>query len=90
MHTGHFYEGITQAQPNHRSYVLTRCAWAGQQKYGTAVWSGDIPATFDELRLQVTAGLNFTATGIPYWTTDIGGYLGGNAADEAYRELFTR
>ena len=90
VHTGHFYEGITQAQPNHRPYVLTRCAWAGQQKYGTAVWSGDIPATFDELRLQVTAGLNFTATGIPYWTTDIGGYLGGNAADEAYRELFTR
>lgn len=90
LHASNFYEAITEERPNERPYMLTRCAWASQQKYGTAVWSGDIPATFDELGKQVVAGLDFVATGIPYWTTDIGGYSGGNPADEAYRELFTR
>ncbi len=90
VHSGNFYRGISEYEPNVRPYFLTRCAWASQQKYGTAVWSGDIPATFPELEIQVTAGLNFTATGIPYWTTDIGGYSGGDPADAAYRELFTR
>ncbi|NDV82867.1 TIM-barrel domain-containing protein [Bacteroides sp. 51] len=90
VHSSNFYNGLSACRPNVRPYFLTRCAWASQQKYGTAVWSGDIPATFDELETQVTAGLNFTATGIPYWTTDIGGYSGGDPADENYRELFTR
>lgn len=78
VHASHFYDGITKARPNLRPYMLTRCAWASQQKWGTAVWSGDIPTTFEELQKQVAAGLNFTATGIPYWTTDIGGYSGGD------------
>lgn len=90
VHASNFYSGLSAYRPNVRPYFLTRCAWASQQKYGTAVWSGDIPATFEELETQVTAGLNFTATGIPYWTTDIGGYSGGDPADENYRELFTR
>lgn len=90
VHASNFYEGFRETFPDIRPYFLTRCAWAAQQRLGTAVWSGDIPTTFDELALQVVAGLNFTATGIPYWTTDIGGYSGGDPGDEAYRELFTR
>ncbi|MDR3268061.1 MAG: DUF5110 domain-containing protein, partial [Tannerella sp.] len=90
VHAATFHNGLLQVRPNQRPYILTRCAWASQQRLGTAIWSGDIPATFEELEKQVTAGLNFTATGIPYWTTDIGGYSGGNPADEEYRELFTR
>jgi alpha-D-xyloside xylohydrolase len=90
VHATTFYNGLLKARPNLRPYILTRCAWISQQRVGTAIWSGDIPATFEELEQQVTAGLNFTATGIPYWTTDIGGYSGGDPADEAYRELFTR
>jgi alpha-D-xyloside xylohydrolase len=90
LHSENFYRRYRQLYPGKRPYLLTRCAWASQQRAGTAVWSGDIPTTFDELGKQVTAGLNFTATGIPYWTTDIGGYSGGNPADESYRELFAR
>ncbi len=90
VHATTFYKGLLKARPNIRPYILTRCAWASQQKIGTAIWSGDIPTTFKELEIQVTAGLNFTATGIPYWTTDIGGYSGGDPADEKYREVFTR
>lgn len=90
VHATTFYNGLLEARPNQRPYILTRCAWASQQRIGTAVWSGDIPTTFDELRKQVTAGLNFVASGIPYWTTDIGGYSGGDPADENYREVFTR
>ena len=69
--------------------MLTRCAWASQQKWGTAVWSGDIPTTFEELQKQVAAGLNFTATGIPYWTTDIGGYS-GRRSSKGLSKLFIR
>lgn len=89
-HSSHFYAGLMKARSNERPYLLTRCAWASQQKYGTAVWSGDIPTTFRELQIQIAAGLNFTASGIPYWTTDIGGYSGGDPADNDYRELFVR
>lgn len=90
MHTSNFRKGLLQAAPDKRPYILTRCAWASQQKNGTAIWSGDIPSTFEELKKQIPAGLNFTATGIPYWTTDIGGYSGGDPADPQYREVFTR
>ena len=90
VHATTFYNGLLKARPNKRPYILTRCAWASQQKIGTAIWSGDIPTTFEELEIQVAAGLNFTATGIPYWTTDIGGYQGGDPANSEYRELFTR
>lgn len=90
LHSENFWRLLNEERPGKRHYMLTRCAWAGQQRYGTAVWSGDIPTTFDELKRQVAAGLNFTATGIPYWTTDIGGYLGGNPYDEEYREVYTR
>jgi len=73
-----------------RIYILTRSAFAGQQKFGTTVWSGDIHSTFKELKIQIPAGLNFCMSGIPYWTTDIGGYRGGDPSDPAYQEVFTR
>jgi alpha-D-xyloside xylohydrolase len=69
---------------------LIRSAWAGSQRYGAAVWSGDIPATFDSLRRQVQAGLNVAISGIPWWTSDIGGFHGGDPADPEYRELIVR
>ena len=90
LHAMNFRAALDEYRPGRRHYMITRCAFAGQQRTGTAVWSGDIPATIDELRIQVAAGLSFTATGIPYWTTDIGGYHGGNPASEEYRETFAR
>ncbi len=70
--------------------LLCRSAWAGSQRYGAAVWSGDIPATWESLRTQVRAGLNIAISGIPWWTTDIGGFHGGDPADPAYQELIVR
>ena len=69
---------------------LIRCAWAGSQRYGALVWSGDIDATFLAMRKQLAAGLNIGLAGIPWWTCDIGGFLGGDPEDPAYRELFVR
>ena len=84
-----FYEGLT-ADGEEGVVSLTRCAWAGAQKYGALVWSGDIAPTFEALRNQIAAGLNMGLAGIPWWTTDIGGFHGGNPQDPAYRELFAR
>jgi alpha-D-xyloside xylohydrolase len=69
---------------------LVRSAWAGSQRYGAALWSGDIPATFESLANSVRAGLNVAMSGIPWWTTDIGGFQGGDPADPAYQELLVR
>jgi alpha-D-xyloside xylohydrolase len=73
-----------------QTVLLCRSAWAGAQKYGAAVWSGDIPATWESLNTQVRAGLNIAISGIPWWTTDIGGFHGGNPADQNYQELMIR
>ncbi|NJP46458.1 glycoside hydrolase family 31 protein [Actinacidiphila epipremni] len=69
---------------------LIRSAWAGSQAHGVVLWSGDIPATFPALADSVRAGLNVALSGIPWWTTDIGGFHGGDPDDEAYRELLVR
>ena len=69
---------------------LLRCAWAGSQRYGTLVWSGDIDSSFKSLRNQLAAGLNMGIAGIPWWTTDIGGFHGGNIHDEAFKEVLLR
>ncbi len=69
---------------------LLRCAWAGSQRYGALVWSGDITTTWPTFRRQLVAGLNMAMAGIPWWTTDIGGFEGGNPDDPAYRELLIR
>jgi alpha-D-xyloside xylohydrolase len=70
--------------------LLCRSAWAGQQQYPAAVWSGDIPATWESLSAQVRAGLSIAVAGIPWWTTDIGGFHGGDPDDDNYRELMIR
>ena len=84
-----FYEGM-QAEGQSNVINLLRCAWAGSQRYGALVWSGDIDCTFLTLRRQLAAGLNMGIAGIPWWTTDIGGFEGGDPDDPAYRELFIR
>jgi alpha-D-xyloside xylohydrolase len=73
-----------------RDITLCRSAWAGSQRYGAAVWSGDIDVTFETLRAQIAAGLNIGLSGIPWWTTDIGGFHGGDPEDPEYRELLIR
>ena len=84
-----FYEGMErEGQTN--IVNLLRCAWAGSQKYGALVWSGDIASSFESMRNQLAAGLNMGLAGIPWWTTDIGGFHGGNPNDPEFRELFVR
>ncbi len=69
---------------------LVRCAWAGSQKYGALVWTGDISSDFASLRNQVTAGMNMGLSGFPWWTTDIGGFHGGNIYSDEFKECFIR
>ncbi len=84
-----FFNGM-EAQGQENIVNLLRCAWAGSQKYGALVWSGDIASSFDSMRNQLAAGLNMGIAGIPWWTTDIGGFHGGNPDDPEFRELFVR
>ena len=84
-----FYEGM-EREGQKNIVNLLRCAWAGSQKYGALVWSGDIASSFKSMRDQLAAGLNMGLAGIPWWTTDIGGFHGGDPADPAFRELFVR
>jgi alpha-D-xyloside xylohydrolase len=93
------YEGQRAAAPDQRVFILTRSAFAGQQRYGAAVWSGDITSTWTALRQQIPAGLGLSLSGIPYWTMDIGGFSvparfsakKPSAADaEEWRELNAR
>ena len=69
---------------------LLRCAWAGSQKYGNVVWSGDVPSTFTAFKDQVVAGLNMGIAGIPWWTTDIGGFMTDDVNDPDFRQLLIR
>jgi Alpha-glucosidases, family 31 of glycosyl hydrolases len=88
-----FGEGMAAAgasPDDHETVLLCRSAWAGQQKYSAAVWSGDIAPTWESLRAQVRAGLSIAMSGIPWWTTDIGGFHGGDVNNPAYRELMVR
>lgn len=84
-----FYEGMQAAGQEHIVNLL-RCAWAGSQRYGALVWSGDVHSSFQGLREQLAAGLNMAIAGIPWWTTDTGGFFGGNPEDEAFREVMVR
>lgn len=84
-----FYEG-QQAAGQENVLNLVRCAWAGSQRYGVLLWSGDVHSTFESLRRQFAAGLNAGISGIPWWTTDIGGFTGGNGEDPQFRELLVR
>jgi alpha-D-xyloside xylohydrolase len=94
------YEGFKKQYPNRRLFNLTRSAFAGQQRFSAAAWSGDVSATWIQFREQITAGLNFSMSGLPYWTTDIGGFFRDHKSinweydnqytNESYKELLTR
>lgn len=87
------YEGQRQTTSDKRVCILTRSAFSGQQRYGIINWSGDIGYTWDVFRNQIVAGLNFTITGFPYWTTDIGGFFRPGRSqytDPGFHEILTR
>lgn len=88
-HARAFYEGM-QGEGEDDILTLCRSAWAGSQRYGAAVWSGDIGSTFEELKTQIQAGMNIGLSGIPWWTTDIGGFHGGDPQSPYFRELIVR
>ncbi|HEY1872594.1 MAG TPA: TIM-barrel domain-containing protein, partial [Chitinophagaceae bacterium] len=91
------YQGQRTADPNERVFILTRSAYAGLQHYGAAVWSGDIGSRWLDMKNQISAGVNFSMSGLPYWTMDIGGFAvehryenaTGETANE-WKELETR
>lgn len=87
------FEGQRKTNPDKRVCILTRSAFAGSQRYASTIWSGDISGEWSSLKASIPAGLSLALSGIPYWTTDIGGFWvrhqGGNKNSE-YRELFTR
>ena len=68
------YEGQRASAPGQRVFVLTRSGFAGQQRYGATTWSGDISTTWTAMKKQITAGLGFSISGLPYWTMDSGGF----------------
>jgi alpha-D-xyloside xylohydrolase len=91
------YEGQRQVKPNDRVFILTRSAYAGLQRYAAAAWSGDIASRWEDMKSQIGAGVNFSLSGMPYWTMDIGGfsvekrYEQAKGADlEEWRELNAR
>ena len=90
MHTEGVYKGWRQDIPDKRLFTLSRSAFLGQHRNATACWSGDINSNWTDFKKQLSAGLNFFISGIPYWTTDIGGYWGANWTIADNRELFTR
>jgi len=90
MQTTSIYSGQRADNPDKRVFILTRSAYAGQQRNSAVTWSGDIRGTWTVFARQIPAGLNFSLSGIPYWNTDTGGFFGGDPADAAYSELFTR
>lgn len=101
-HAQGIYEGQRKSV-SRRVVNLTRSGYTGQQRYGTVLWSGDIEASWDTLRRQVAAGLHFSASGLPFWTVDIGAFFVKRGSlwfwkgdypegteDLGYRELFVR
>jgi alpha-D-xyloside xylohydrolase len=90
MHTTGIYQGQRAQTEKKRVVILTRSAYAGQQRNSAITWSGDIRGNWNVFARQIPAGLNFSISGIPYWNTDIGGFTGGNPTNKNYQELFTR
>jgi alpha-D-xyloside xylohydrolase len=90
LDTGAVYRGQRSASDKKRVFILSRSAFAGSQRNSVTAWSGDINSDWFSFRRQIPAGLNFALSGIPYWTTDIGGFVFGSPSDPAFRELFVR
>ncbi|MEL7145764.1 MAG: TIM-barrel domain-containing protein, partial [Bacteroidota bacterium] len=92
------YQNHRTATDKKRVFILTRSAWAGQQRNATVTWSGDVSSNFETLKQHISSGINFSLTGVPYWTHDIGGFFskGSNGQypkgieDPAFQELYTR
>lgn len=93
-----WYTRLRNESADKRVFIFTRSAFASQQRYGTAIWSGDVSASWQNMHKQLTAGLNLSMSGIPYWTSDTGGffvterdaqYPDGLKSDE-YKELYSR
>jgi alpha-D-xyloside xylohydrolase len=94
MTVGGLYTHQRSVTSDKRVFILTRSAFAGQQRYGANTWSGDVVASWEALRNQISAGLNFSLSDIPYWNSDIGGFFLWNFPkkldDANYRELYAR
>ena len=97
VHTCAYYENLRRTFPDRRVFILSRSAFGGQQRCATAVWSGDVSSRWESLKDQIPAGLNFSLAGMPYWTTDIGGFAPEHRYEqpdsanlEEWRELMTR
>ncbi len=96
--TSSLHEDWRKDIPDRRCYILTRSTFAGQQRNAATTWSGDIGASWDVYRRQISAGLNHCMSGVPYWTFDIGGFVLGaydgvftrGGKDPAYQELYAR
>lgn len=89
MYSRTFYDGMKESGSD-KVVNLLRCAWAGSQKYGNVVWSGDVPSTFEAFADQIQCGLNMGLAGIPWWTTDIGGFMTDDVNDKDFRQLLIR
>jgi alpha-D-xyloside xylohydrolase len=90
MTTSAVYQGQRSASDQKRVFILSRSAFAGAQRNSITAWSGDVESNWLSFQRQIPAGLNFELSGLPYWTTDIGGFVTGDPDDPAYRELFVR
>jgi len=99
MNAEAIYNGQRRVEPNQRVFLLTRSGFAGLQRYSTATWSGDIGTRWEDLKAQISAGMNFALSGVPYWTMDIGGFCVEKRYEKAqegsedlneWRELNTR
>lgn len=90
LHTTAVHDGMRRDMPGKRPFILTRSAYAGQQRNGAITWSGDVNGDWHTFAKQIPAALNFSVSGIPYWSADIGGFFGGDPQDPGYAELFTR
>ena len=99
MNAEAIYNGQRSVEPNKRVFLLTRSGFAGLQRYSTATWSGDIGTRWEDMKAQISAGLNYAISGIPYWTMDIGGFCvenrytrarEGSEDLEEWRELNSR
>ena len=86
------YTGQRETSPDKRVMILTRSAFAGQQRYASAVWSGDIPGDWETFKKQIPAGLDYVSCGLPFWTTDCGGFMRpkDQYESDSYHELLIR
>lgn len=86
MNAEAIYNGQRGVEPDKRVFLLTRSGFSGLQRYSTATWSGDIATRWEDMEAQISAGLNFSVSGIPYWTMDIGGFCVEDRYVAAQRE----